>query len=73
MHTFRQDKSDSSLLSLSVVVPIYNERQALGELYERLSAVLRASSGRYEILFVDDGSSDGSLITLRESGRLTPP
>ena len=66
MHTFRHEKSDSSLLSLSVVVPVYNERPALEELYERLSAVLGGLCSRYEIIFVDDGSSDGSLITLKE-------
>jgi glycosyltransferase involved in cell wall biosynthesis len=66
MHSFRHEKADSSLMSLSVVVPIYNERPALVEFYERLSAVLQKLSRRYEIIFVDDGSNDGSLITLRE-------
>ncbi|HYJ86610.1 MAG TPA: glycosyltransferase family 2 protein [Pyrinomonadaceae bacterium] len=72
MHSFRHDKSDSSLLSLSLVVPVYNERPALNELYERLSAVLRVFSSRYEIIFVDDGSNDGSLITLRELRAVDP-
>jgi glycosyltransferase involved in cell wall biosynthesis len=66
MHSITPEKIDESLLSLSVVVPLYNERPALEELYQRLSAVLRDITVRHEIIFVDDGSTDGSLITLRE-------
>ena len=66
MHSLRDEKSDPSLMSISVVVPVYNERAALTELYERLSVVLRSLSKRYEIIFIDDGSRDDSLITLRE-------
>lgn len=54
------------------MVPIYNERPALVELYERLSSVLRDLSRRYEIIFVDDGSNDGSLTTLREFRSVDP-
>jgi glycosyltransferase involved in cell wall biosynthesis len=66
MHSLRHEKSDTSLVSVSVVVPLYNERPSLTELYERLSVVLRSLSKRYEIIFVDDGSRDDSLLTLRE-------
>ena len=48
------------LSTISVVVPLFNERAALDELYGRLSAVLREFAHRYEIIFVDDGSTDGS-------------
>ena len=51
---------------VSVVIPLYNEEESLVELYSRLSEVLAGSMRRYELIFVDDGSTDGSLGTLRE-------
>ena len=43
---------------LSVVVPVYNEGSSLGELYRRTVAALEAGPRTYELIFVDDGSSD---------------
>jgi polyisoprenyl-phosphate glycosyltransferase len=45
---------------LSVVVPVYNEEQVLPALHERLHAALAEVEGGYEVLYVDDGSTDGS-------------
>jgi dolichol-phosphate mannosyltransferase len=45
---------------LTVVVPFLNEAENLPALYERLCAVLETEPGGFEVLFVDDGSSDGS-------------
>ena len=45
---------------VSVVVPVYNERAVLPALHQRLDAVLSKQPVRYEIVLVDDGSSDGS-------------
>jgi polyisoprenyl-phosphate glycosyltransferase len=45
---------------VSVVVPVFNEEQVLPELHERLRASLAEIDGGYEIVYVDDGSSDGS-------------
>lgn len=50
---------------LSVVIPVFNESENLPELYARLAAVLAANGLRYEIVFVDDGSHDGSLGQLQ--------
>jgi dolichol-phosphate mannosyltransferase len=50
---------------LSVLVPVHNEEACLGALYRRLSDVLAPITPHYEILFVDDGSTDGSLAILR--------
>ncbi|HKO96206.1 MAG TPA: glycosyltransferase family 2 protein [Pyrinomonadaceae bacterium] len=58
-------QNSKSLSSLSVIVPLYNERLSLEEFYQRLSTVLVNLAVEYEIIFVDDGSTDGSLETLR--------
>lgn len=49
---------------LSVVVPVYNEESGLETLYTRIVAVLEGLDADAEILFVDDGSTDGSRILL---------
>jgi glycosyltransferase involved in cell wall biosynthesis len=49
---------------LSVVIPLFNEAGTLSELYSRLTAVLRPVERPYEIVFVDDGSSDGTYLGL---------
>ncbi len=51
---------------LSVVLPVYNEKGNIGPLYQRLKAVLKTLGGEQEILFVNDGSTDGSLEILKE-------
>ncbi len=45
---------------ISVVMPVFNERENLPALYERLVRVLDAEGQPYELVFVDDGSRDGS-------------
>lgn len=45
---------------LSVVVPVYNEAAVLPEFHQRLAAVLATLALRCEVVYVDDGSSDGS-------------
>ncbi len=49
---------------LSVVVPCFNEQELLPESYRRLTAVLRGIPAEYEIIFVDDGSTDASAAIL---------
>jgi dolichol-phosphate mannosyltransferase len=50
---------------LSIVIPVFNEELALPALRSRLTALLRELSCEVELLFVNDGSSDGSLELLR--------
>jgi polyisoprenyl-phosphate glycosyltransferase len=45
---------------VSVVVPVFNEEQVLPELHERLKTALAEIDGDYEIVYVDDGSTDRS-------------
>jgi polyisoprenyl-phosphate glycosyltransferase len=51
--------------TLSVVVPVYNEVESLPELYERLRQVLDAAVASWELVLVDDGSTDGSTSAMR--------
>ncbi len=51
-------------MNLSVVVPVYRSKEILPELHRRLSLVLPKTVRRYEIIYVDDGSADGSWEVL---------
>jgi glycosyltransferase involved in cell wall biosynthesis len=51
-------------MELSIVIPLFNERGNLGPLHEELKNVLAAMGTSHEIVFVDDGSTDGSLDEL---------
>lgn len=51
---------------ISAVVPVYNETEVLPELHRQVSAVLSALDYDYEIVLVDDGSSDGSADMIRQ-------
>ncbi|MFZ1905391.1 MAG: glycosyltransferase [Steroidobacteraceae bacterium] len=50
---------------ISVVIPVYNEEEGLPLLFERLYAALDALARSYEVVFVDDGSHDSSVVELR--------
>jgi glycosyltransferase involved in cell wall biosynthesis len=55
--------------AVSIVIPIYNEEGNLKELHTRLSEVLPAITETYEIIFVDDCSTDNSFAILNEFNR----
>lgn len=54
------------VIEISVVIPVYNSAQYLSKLVLRLMTVLQAETQRFEIIFVDDGSLDGSWDVLSE-------
>jgi len=47
-------------MQISIVIPLLNEEESLAELYQWLTKVLTINRFSYEIIFVDDGSTDGS-------------
>lgn len=51
-------------MSISVVIPVYNEEENIPVLHEKLSSVLDRLGYEYEIIYVDDGSSDRTLEIL---------
>ena len=52
-------------IELSVVIPVFNERENLSRLCREAIRVLDGLEKRYELLIIDDGSTDGSCDTLR--------
>jgi dolichol-phosphate mannosyltransferase len=51
-------------MKISVIIPIYNERENIDALYMQLHPVLRGLDASHEIVFVNDGSTDGSAAEL---------
>ena len=51
---------------LSVVIPIFNEEENITPLYRELKTVLEGMRAKYEVIFVDDGSDDGSNKVLQK-------
>ena len=60
------------LAFVSVVIPVYNERESVRPLAEELLPVLRALGRRIEVLFVDDGSTDGTSEVLADLAAAEP-
>jgi len=50
----------------SIVVPFHNEQESVTELYDRLKAVMEANGETFELVFVDDGSSDQTFPLLQQ-------
>jgi dolichol-phosphate mannosyltransferase len=56
-------------ITYSIVAPIYNELENLPELYRRVKEVMDSMNESWELILVDDGSTDGSTAALRELGK----
>ena len=63
--TMQPLESRRSRPDVSVVVPLFNEEESVPILYRELTHALRALGVDYELIFVDDGSSDHTLFKLR--------
>jgi len=57
---------NNRVLKYSIVVPFHNEETSVTELYDRLKAVMEATGELFELVFVDDGSSDRTYPLLQE-------
>lgn len=55
-------------LDISIVIPVFNEQQSILILHDEVSDVLRSWHKSYEIIYVDDGSTDDSLSVIRKLG-----
>ncbi len=52
--------------SVSIVIPLFNEEESLFNLYSAIKQVMTLENYEYELIFIDDGSSDNSLSVLKE-------
>jgi len=53
-------------MNISVVIPLLNEQESLKELYDWIAKVMQSNRFSYEIIFIDDGSTDDSWKTINE-------
>ena len=61
LHTRNHTSKDGRNTAISIVIPVYNEEENLPSLYEGLKEVLDQMDESWELVFVDDGSQDGSF------------
>ena len=59
-------------LDLSVVIPVFNERENIAPLLEAIHRALGGGPVSYEVVIVDDGSTDGTLEELRAAQKVDP-
>src|SRR3546814_19796831 len=59
-------------VELSVVIPLFNELEVLGLMYQKLKAIITPLDISHELLFVDDGSSDGTVEALAKISHHDP-
>lgn len=59
------NKSD---IELSIVVPLFNEEGNVNEMHQRLTTVASSITSNYELILVDDGSSDSTYAAMKELG-----
>ncbi|MBN1219130.1 MAG: glycosyltransferase family 2 protein [Anaerolineae bacterium] len=59
-------KLEMSMVQLSIILPVYNEVESIPHLLDELTPVLDATGRKFEIICIDDGSSDGSFDELKK-------
>ena len=59
-------------MDISVVIPLLNEEESLKELHDWIVSVMLSNQFSYEILFIDDGSTDKSWQIISELGEINP-
>lgn len=59
-------------MDISVIVPLYNEEESLAELHEWIKRVMDENKFSYEVIFVNDGSTDGSWQVIEDLAKKYP-
>jgi len=54
-----------NIIDLSIVVPFFNEEEVLPELHKRISTVVKKIGACFEIVYVNDGSTDATLAMVK--------
>ncbi|MFT6871859.1 MAG: glycosyltransferase involved in cell wall biosynthesis [Roseivirga sp.] len=60
------------MIQISIVIPLYNEEESLPELIDWISRVMKTHGFLYEVLMVDDGSTDGSWAVIEDLSKEYP-
>ena len=58
--------------TISIVIPLYNERENIADLVKRVTDTMQSAQRSYELILVDDGSTDGSIELLAKLQLLEP-
>lgn len=66
MARYEQDISTAARIEYSIVVPLYNEESTIEDLCSRIDGAMKQLDGSYEIICVNDGSSDGTCDKLEQ-------
>ena len=56
-------------MDISVIIPLFNEEESLPELYSWIERVMRENMFSYEVIFINDGSTDGSWKVVEANDR----
>lgn len=59
-------------MNIAVVIPLLNEQESLNELHDWIAKVMRSNRFSYEIIFIDDGSTDDSWKTIEQLSEKNP-
>ena len=59
-------------MNISVVIPLLNEQESITELHDWIAAVMQSNRFSYEIIFIDDGSTDASWETIKQLSDKNP-
>lgn len=59
-------------MDISIVIPLLNEKESLKELYHWIAQVMQSNGFSYEIIFIDDGSTDGSWQVIDQLAQQNP-
>lgn len=62
----------NSQIKMSVVIPVYNEVDNLEEIYQEIVATLAVKHFLFEVIFIDDGSKDGTTLKLQKLAKTYP-
>jgi glycosyltransferase involved in cell wall biosynthesis len=62
------ETSNHRIIDVSIIIPAYNEGEAIGETLSDLFSVIKSSQRNYEVIVVDDGSADNTGAIAKEGG-----